>query len=84
MRKSPVKPDGAAALYLVEGLPGVGPETARKLISHFGSARVVFGASSEQLRTCKGIGPGTAEGISSALDLSPTAYRQTKGPSAVA
>lgn len=79
-RKPAVKPDGAAAQYLVEGLPGVGPDTARKLIAHFGTPRGVFGASSDQLRTCKGIGPRTAESISTALDLAPTSYRLTKGP----
>lgn len=66
--------------YLVEGLPGVGPETARKLISHFGSARDVFAASVTELRACKGIGPMTAEGITAALDLVPTSFRVTKLP----
>lgn len=62
-----------------EGLPGVGPETARKLVSHFGSPRAVFAAGAQQLRRCKGIGPKTADSIAAALDLRPTAYRQTKG-----
>lgn len=79
-KKPAVKPDGAMAQYLVEGLPGVGPETARKLVSHFGSARGVFAANPLQLRDCKGIGPKTAESIAAALDLRPTTYRQTKGP----
>lgn len=79
-KKPAVKPDGAAAQYLVEGLPGVGPDTARKLITHFKTPRGVFGASAEQLRACKEIGPRTAESISTALDLAPTTYRLTKGP----
>lgn len=79
-KKPATKPDGAMAQYLVEGLPGVGPETARKLVSHFGTPRGVFAASPLQLRDCKGIGPKTAESIGAALDLRPTGYRQTKGP----
>lgn len=79
-RKPQVKPDGASAQYLVEGLPGVGPETARRLVSHFGSARAVFAASPLELRTCKGVGPKTADAIAGALDLHPSSYRQTKLP----
>lgn len=72
--------DGGLSQYLVEGLPGVGPETARKLIGHFGSARGVFTASATDLRGCKGIGPKTADGIAAALDLQPTSFRVTKQP----
>jgi ERCC4-type nuclease len=82
VRKPKPSPDGALAQYVVEGLPGVGPETARKLVSHFGSPRAVFAAGAHQLRECKGIGPKTADSIAAALDLRPTAYRQTKGPPA--
>jgi ERCC4-type nuclease len=71
-------PDGGAAQYLVEGLPGVGPETARKLIGHFGSARGVFQANVAALRQCKGVGPKTADAIALALDLRPTGFRSTK------
>lgn len=76
--KPRVNPDGGSTQYLVEGLPGVGPETARRLITHFGSARAVFAATQEQLRACKGIGPKTADGIAVALDLQPTSFRVTK------
>lgn len=71
--------DGGLAQYLVEGLPGVGPEMARKLLLHFGSARGVFTASAADLLNCKGVGPKTAEKIAQALDHSPRAYRLTKG-----
>ena len=78
--KPKANPDGAVAQFLVEGLPGVGPETARRLVSHFGSARAVFSATHQQLRECQGIGPKTAESIARALDLQPTVFRVTKRP----
>lgn len=82
VRKPAAKADGALAQYLVEGLPGVGPETARRLVQHFGTARAVFRATPQQLRECQGVGPKTAESIAGALDLEPTAFRQTKRPPA--
>lgn len=62
------KPKGpAAALYLLEGLPGVGPNLARVLLEHFGSPRAVFAASRESLLQVKGLGAKTADGILAAL-----------------
>lgn len=62
------KPKGpAAALYLLEGLPGVGPNLARVLLEHFGSPRAVFSASRESLLQVKGLGAKTADGILAAL-----------------
>lgn len=80
VQKPRVAPDGAAAQYIVSGLPGVGPEMARKLLAHFGSARAVFQASEDQLRQCKGVGPATARNIVQALDIQPTSFRNTKQP----
>ena len=80
VRKPAAKADGAVAQYLIEGLPGVGPETARRLVQHFGTARRVFSATPQQLRECQGIGPKTAESIVGALDLVPSSFRQTKRP----
>ena len=78
VRKPPTKADGAVAQYLIEGLPGVGPETARRLVQHFGTARRVFSATPQQLRECQGIGPKTADSIVGALDLVPSSFRQTR------
>lgn len=72
------RPDGALSQYLISGLPGVGPEMARKLLMHFGSARAVFAASAQQLQQCKGVGPKTAQAIVASLDQSPTRFRSTK------
>lgn len=80
VKKPKAGPDGAVAQYLVEGLPGVGPETAQRLVTHFGTARAVFSASHQQLRECQGVGPKTAESIAVALDLRPSGFRNTKQP----
>lgn len=73
------KPRGAAlSQFLVEGLPGVGAETARKLIAHFGSPRAVFTASAAQLAGVKGIGPKTVAAIQEALDNPATGFRVRK------
>lgn len=62
------KPKGpAAAQYLLEGLPTVGPKAAQALLAHFGSPRGVFSASREQLLSVKGIGPKSADAILAAL-----------------
>lgn len=70
--------DGGAALYLVEGLPGVGPTMARKLLSHFGTPAKVFAASAEEFRMVKGIGPKTISSMLEALTTAPKAIRTTK------
>lgn len=63
------KPKDASDLsqYLVEGLPGIGPTTAKTLLVSFGSAELVFNASVESLCAVPGIGKKTAERIREAL-----------------
>lgn len=62
------KPKGpAAAQYLLEGLPGVGPKLAQVLLAHFGSPRAVFAATRDDLLQVKGVGPKSAESIITAL-----------------
>ena len=51
------------AQYAVEGLPGCGPGTAKKLLGHFGSVERVFAATTDQLCEVKGVGRKTAEQI---------------------
>jgi ERCC4-type nuclease len=55
-------------LYLVGGLPGIGPQLAARLLSHFGSAAAVMAASADQLRLVAGIGAGKAVRVRSVLD----------------
>lgn len=55
--------------YAVEGLPACGPNTAKKLLEHFGTARSVFMASVEELKAVKGVGTKMAEGIKQILDF---------------
>ena len=72
--------DGGLALYLVEGLPGVGPEMARKLMNHFGAPINIFTAGANALRAVRGVGPKTIAAIQGALHTRPTGFRTTKGP----
>ena len=72
------KPKDALLLarYLVEGIPGVGAETAKALLRHFGSAHAIFVAEVDALCKVKGIGKKTAERIvevlrANVLDLHP-------------
>lgn len=78
LRTSKPKHDGGLAQYLVEGLPGVGAETARRLLQHFGSPGNVFAAGANELQQVKGIGAKTATGIRAALDYAPSSFRSTK------
>lgn len=56
------RPKGKAALqrYILQGLPGVGPERARRLIRHFGSVEAALSADVDGLMAVPGIGEETA------------------------
>lgn len=49
--------------YIVASLPGVGPLTAKSLLSHFGSVERVFAASEKELREAPGVGKEKAKRI---------------------
>ncbi|MCD6518306.1 MAG: hypothetical protein J7M05_00070 [Anaerolineae bacterium] len=55
--------------YLVEDLPGIGPQTADALLRHFGTLERLFGASEEELCQVPGIGPKRARAIRELLTL---------------
>lgn len=55
------------AEYMVQGLPGVGPATARSLLRHLGSARAVLSATAEELEAVPGLGPKRSAAIAQAL-----------------
>jgi DNA excision repair protein ERCC-4 len=52
------RPRGKRArhLFILQGLPGIGPERARRLVAHFGSVEAVVKAGAEELRVVSGIG----------------------------
>jgi ERCC4-type nuclease len=56
------RPKGRRArqLFLLQGLPGVGPERAARLLERFGSVQAIMTASAADLATVDGIGEKTA------------------------
>jgi ERCC4-type nuclease len=50
-------------LYILQGLPGVGPERADRLLDRFGSVEAAISASSSELQSVDGIGIGVADKI---------------------
>ena len=59
------RPKGKTALqqHLLQGLPGVGPERAARLLARFGNVRAVLTADQETLTSVSGIGARTAKRI---------------------
>jgi len=49
--------------YILQGLPGVGHERARRLLEKFGSVEAVMLASQNELLTVEGVGAKTANRI---------------------
>ncbi|TVM00163.1 MAG: multidrug MFS transporter [Candidatus Brocadia sp. WS118] len=43
-------------LYLLQGLPGIGPRTAKRMLEYFGSVEKVFAANERELACVEGIG----------------------------
>lgn len=56
-------------LFALQGLPGVGPKLAERLLESFGSVRGVFKASEEEVRGVEGFGEKRAKEIITFLDL---------------
>jgi ERCC4-type nuclease len=50
-------------LFILQGLPGVGPERAERLLARFGSVEAVISASSSQLQSVDGVGKNIANKI---------------------
>jgi Fanconi anemia group M protein len=55
------------ALYLLQGLPGVGPKRAAELLAACGSVRAVFAADEARLASVPGLGPAIAGAIIKAV-----------------
>ena len=52
-----------AQLQMLQGLPGVGPGRAGRLLDGFGSVEAVLSASSDELQAVAGVGATTAVAI---------------------
>jgi len=63
-----------AQLQMLQGLPGVGPERAARLLNEFGSVESVLTASADELETVNGIGPTTASAIKWLVSEPPARY----------
>lgn len=71
------RPKGKRArqLFILQGLPRIGPERARRLIAHFGSVEAVVKARAEELCAVSGIGKRIAERLRWSVEQPPCAYR---------
>jgi ERCC4-type nuclease len=50
-------------LFILQGLPGVGPERAERLLARFGSVAAAISASSSEMQSVNGFGKGVADKI---------------------
>jgi ERCC4-type nuclease len=57
------KNKGKRQLFILQGLPGVGPERADRLLDTFGSVEAVISAGSDELQAVDGIGKKVADKI---------------------
>ena len=64
-----------AQLQMLQGLPGVGPERAGRLLDAMGSVEAVLTASSDELIAVDGIGATTADAIRWVVSEGPVQYR---------
>jgi Fanconi anemia group M protein len=66
-RRGKSEPGQGHALFLLEGVPGVGPTTASKVLTHFRSPLAFMNASIEKLMEVPGLGKKKAERIYSCI-----------------
>lgn len=65
----------ARQLFILQGLPRIGLERARRLLAHFGNVESVVKASPEELCAVSGIGKRIAERLRWSVEQPPCAYR---------
>jgi DNA excision repair protein ERCC-4 len=68
---------------ILQGLPGVGPERAKRLLERFGTIEAVIAAPVEALASVSGIGKGTAEAIRWAVQDAAGGYCVGSDPDAL-
>ena len=61
-------------LYVLQGLPGVGPTRAERLLEAFGTVEAVVTASVDALTAVEGIGPKTARSVRWAVEETTVQY----------
>jgi DNA excision repair protein ERCC-4 len=54
-------------LRILQSLPGIGPDRAKRLLERFGTVRACFDASMDELRKVEGIGPKIAAAIGAVI-----------------
>lgn len=71
--RKPSRPKGKRRmqLYILQGLPGVGPVRAKQLLENFGSVEAVFSAHQDNIANVDGIGKNTARKIRWAISEKP-------------
>ncbi len=76
------RPRGKARVQsrILQGLPGVGPERARRLLERFGTVEAVMAAQASELADVPGVGKGTAKAIRWAVEEPPAIYGFTDNP----
>ena len=76
------RPKSKAALqsYVLQGLPGIGPQRAARLIRRFGSIEATIAADADALADVDGIGPAIARKLRWAVEEPPGTYA-TRGVS---
>jgi four helix bundle suffix protein len=62
-------------LFILQGLPGVGPGRAARLLARFGSVEAAVCANSSELQTVDGIGEGIADKIKWAVSERVSPYK---------
>lgn len=72
------RPKGKPALqsHILQGLPGIGPERAARLIERFGDVRTALSATETDLSSVTGIGPHTARRIAWAVKEEAARYER--------
>lgn len=67
---------------VLRALPGVGPETARRLLEHFGSVAAVMGATAAELQEVPGVGPHRAAVLLETVHEDAAAWSAAPAPAA--
>jgi len=64
----------ALQLFILQGLPNIGPERARRLLARFGSVGAVVNARPDELRSVEGIGKQIADKLRWSVEEPPYKY----------